>query len=292
MERKKIILIIVGAIFLSLLILIIFSSTSSRPGRYSMISGGRLAMVEINGTIMDSRDIIEQIERFNSDRSVKAIVLRINSPGGAVGPVQEIYRKLTKVDKEIVASMGSVAASGGYYLACAADYIFANPGTMTGSIGVIMRFPKLSGLMQKIGVEEEVIKSGTYKDAGSLYRKFTPEEKRLFQETTDDVHNQFVDVVYEGRKHKNLSREQIKQIADGRILSGKQAFEKKLVDELGSLEDSIEYAGKMAGISGKPRVITIKPRRTLLERILGSSLENRLSEVLQDHALLRYEAPI
>jgi protease-4 len=292
MERKKVLLIIFGGIFLSLIIIIFFTSTMAKSGTPSMVGGGKLALVEINGTIIDSRDIIGQIERFNDDNSIKAIILRIDSPGGVVAPVQEIYEELTKIDKKIVVSMGSIAASGGYYIACAADYVFANPGTMTGSIGVIMHFPKMAGLMKKLGVEEEVVKSGKYKDASSIYRNFTPEERALFQETTDDVHNQFVDVVFQGRKHKNLNRVQIEQIADGRILSGRQALEKKLVDQLGNLKDAVEYTGKLVGIHGKPRVITIKPRRTMLERVINGTLGTKLDQLIQDHALLRYEMPL
>lgn len=289
-KSKRTALIIVG-IILGLFLIVIYTSTFMNLFDYRLAIGGRVALIEINGAIFGSEEIIDQIEKFSDDKTVKAIVLRINSPGGAVAPVQEIYKELTKVDKKVVTSMGATAASGGYYIACASDYIFANPGTVTGSIGVIMQFPKLGELMKKIGVDQSVIKSGKYKDAGSMYRDFTPEEKMLFQEVVDDVHRQFVEAVLEGRKDKKITRSELETIADGRMFSGRQALERKLVDELGDLNDAVEYAGKLAGIVGKPKVIQIKPRRTLLERMLRGTLGGKLDQVIHDQALLKYEVP-
>ncbi len=289
-KKKRTILIIVG-IFLGLFLIVIYTSTFMNLFGYRFAMGGRVALIEISGAIFGSEEIIDQIEKFKDDSSIKAIVLRINSPGGVVAPVQEIYKELTKVEKIVVVSMGSTATSGGYYISCASDYVFANPGTVTGSIGVIMQFPKLGELMKKIGVDQSVIKSGKYKDAGSMYRDFTPEEKVLFQEVVDDVHNQFVEAVLEGRKHKNLTRAELEAIADGRLFSGRQALERKLVDELGDLNDAVEYAGKLAGIVGKPKVVQLKPRRTLLERMLRGTLGGKLDQVIHDQALLKYEVP-
>ena len=285
MEKKRKATLIILGIFFGIILIIIYTSVLSNR----LELGERIALIEVNGAIYSSEGMIDQIEKFNNDRSVKAIVLRINSPGGAVAPVQEIYKELKRVDKAIVVSMSSTAASGGYYISCAADYIFANPGTVTGSMGVIMRFPKLSGLMEKLGVDEAVVKSGKYKDSSSMYREFTTEERELYQEVVDDVHEQFLEAVLEGRK--NLTRAELETISDGRILSGKQALERKLVDELGDLNDAIEYAGKLVGIVGKPKVIQIKPRKTLMERILRDALGGKLDQFIHDQALLRYEAP-
>ena len=285
MEKKRKATLIILGIFFGIILIIIYTSVLSNK----LELGERIALIEVNGAIYSSEGMIDQIEKFNNDRSVKAIVLRINSPGGAVAPVQEIYKELKRVDKAIVVSMSSTAASGGYYISCAADYIFANPGTVTGSMGVIMRFPKLSGLMEKLGVDEAVVKSGKYKDSSSMYREFTTEERELYQEVVDDVHEQFLEAVLEGRK--NLTRAELETISDGRILSGKQALERKLVDELGDLNDAIEYAGKLVGIVGKPKVIQIKPRKTLMERILRDALGGKLDQFIHDQALLRYEAP-
>lgn len=292
-KGKRTVIIILGIFFGLVLIIVYISVLSNLFGSKSGFSlGSKVALIEISGGIYGSEEIIDQIEKFKEDSSVKAIVLRIDSPGGVVAPVQEIYKELKRVDKKIVASMGAMAASGGYYISCGADYIFANPGTVTGSIGVIMRFPKLSGLMDKLGVNEAVVKSGKYKDASSLYRDFTLEEKVLFQEVVDDVHDQFLEAVIEGRKNKELTRAELESIADGRLFSGRQALERKLVDELGDLNDAVEYAGKLAGIEGKPRVIQFKPKRKLLERVLRGSLGGKLDRVINDQALLRYEVPL
>ncbi|MGB9596324.1 MAG: signal peptide peptidase SppA [Candidatus Poribacteria bacterium] len=279
--------IILGILLIIFTIVILSTSTfeSDNP------PGNKLALIEINGTITDSSKIIEEIQRYKDDKSVKAIVLRIDTPGGVVAPVQEIYEELNKVDKKIIASMGSSATSGGYYIACTADRIFANPGTLTGSIGVRMNFPRIVELSKKVGIDSETIKSGQYKDSGSAYRYFTPEEKKLFQDMVDDVYNQFVDAVYNGRKHTNLTKAQIIKIADGRVMSGRQAFQYKLVDELGNLEDAIQYAAKIGGIEGKPKIARKKPRTTLFERLMGQSFGNKISDIIKDQVSIRYEIP-
>jgi protease-4 len=290
MERKKVVTIAVfSGIFLVVCLIVLVGVVVSIFGDPQMLPGDKIAVVEICGTIHNSQNIVDQLHGYRDNDSVKAIVLRIDSPGGVVAPVQEIHRELTKLQKKIVVSMGSTAASGGYYIACAADWIFANPGTLTGSIGVIMQFPKLGKLMKKLGVEQETIKSGEYKDAGSMYRNLTPEERELFQATIDDVSDQFLDAILEGRQHKELTRKQIEEIADGRLLSGRQALERKLVDELGDLTDAIEYAGKLGGIEGEPRVIKMKSRRSLLDRLTGGILGSDLDRIAHTHASLRYE---
>jgi protease IV len=289
MEKNRIARILMYCgIFLIFFTIIIFSSGLFSSGEPV---GDKLALIDIPGAIIGSNDVINDIKKYNEDRSVKAIVLRIDSPGGVVAPTQEIYRELTKIDKKIIVSMGATAASGGYYIACAADRIFANPGTLTGSIGVIMNFPKLEGLTKKIGIDREIIKSGEFKDSGSPYRNLTPDEKQLFQGMVDDVYNQFLDAVYEGRKHTNLTREQIKSIADGRVMSGRQALQCKLVDELGGLEDAVNYAAKISGIKGKPKIIRNRPRTTMFERIIGTKIKNGIDDILGNQVSIRYELP-
>lgn len=285
MKKGRITTIIVSSgIFLALLLIILIT--------IAVAIGDRVALVEVSGAIYSSQGIIEQLRRCEDDPSVKAIVLRINSPGGAVAPVQEIYGAINRIQKKVVVSMGATAASGGYYIACAGDHIFANPGTLTGSIGVIMQFRKWGELMKKIGIQSEVIKSGKYKDAGSPFRELTPEEQKLFQDVIDDVHQQFLDAIMESRQDAELTREQMEEIADGRIMSGRQALERKLVDQLGGLNDAIEYAGQLAGIQGRPRVVRMKIRRSLLDRMTRGILGNKLDQITHDQAALRYELPL
>ncbi|MDF0676520.1 MAG: signal peptide peptidase SppA [Nitrospira sp.] len=235
-------------------------------------TGDRIALVRVEGVILDSQTTIEDLKRFSENPSVKAIVIRIDSPGGGVVPSQEIYdavkRVRSKNNKAVIASMGSLAASGGYYIAAAADRIVANPGTLTGSIGVIMETANLEGLLQKIGVEGVVIKSGRYKDVGSPLRKMSADERRLLQAVMDDVHKQFIEAVAEGR---SLEIRAAQALADGRIFTGRQAKEAKLVDELGDLEDAIQLAAEVVGIEGEPKVV--EPRRRFsLREILDSKL--------------------
>ena len=232
----------------------------------------RIALIRVEGVILDSQTTIGELKRFSENPSVKAIVIRIDSPGGGVVPSQEIYNAVKQVrskhNKAVIASMGSVAASGGYYIAAATDRIVANPGTLTGSIGVIMETANVEGLLQKIGVEGVVIKSGKYKDVGSPLRKMSTDERGLLQGVMDDVHKQFIEAVAEGR---SLELRAAQALADGRIFTGRQAKEAKLVDELGDLEDAIQLAAEVVGIEGEPKVI--EPRRRFsLREVLDSKL--------------------
>lgn len=285
MTRKKIItiLIIVVAFFLFLFIVRALMNTEA--------VGPKVAVIDIVGTISNSETIIEQIHQYRDDKDVKAIILRIDSPGGSVAPVQEIYSELSKLNKPIVASMGGTAASGGYYIACAADQIFANPGTLTGSIGVIMQFIKLKGLYDKVGLDQQVVKSGKFKDVGSPVRDLTAEEQQLLQETIDDVHTQFVNAIFEGRKAvaQDLTREQIVALADGRIFSGQQALAHNLIDRLGNLHDAIDLAAELGGIQGKPKIARVKPKRSLLDRLLGIEAKSIERFVNNSGASFRYE---
>jgi protease-4 len=225
--------------------------------------GKKVAIVEIYGSIDGSGDIIRQLKEYGDDSSIPAIVLDINSPGGVVAPSQEIYEEVMKAKekgKKVVASFRAVAASGAYYVACAADTIVSNPGTLTGSIGVIFEWPVMEELFKKIGLKFEVVKSGEQKDVGSMSRSVTPKEREMLQSVIDDSYEQFVTVVAEGRK---LPPEEVKKLADGRIFTGRQAKELKLVDKTGNLEDAINIAGKMGGIKGEPTVVRERKRKTI-----------------------------
>jgi protease IV len=230
------------------------SGTSEAHGGSAAIFGGGndVGVIELSGVIMDSKKTIRRLQSFEDNKEIKAVVLRLNSPGGAVAPSQEIYEVVRKYKKPLVVSMGSLAASGAFYIACGAKKVFANPGTITGSIGVIMEFANLEKLYQWAKIERYSIKTGKYKDAGAEYRAMTPEERGLFQTMIDDVLLQFKTAVSTGRK---LTMAQVTAIADGRVMSGSQAKTMKLVDELGTFDDAVEEAGKEAKIKGKPNVV-------------------------------------
>lgn len=266
-------------IFLSLFIgLIVISIIVS----FLYVSGDKVGVLEIKGLISDSSEINKAIIAFREREDIKAIVLRIDSPGGAVGPSQEIYREVIKVKKEnkvVVASMGSVAASGGYYIAAAADQIVANPGTITGSIGVIIEFANVQELLDKLGLKGVVIKSGKFKDTGSPLREMDDEERSIVQGVVNDIHRQFVAVVAENRK---LDINDVKDIADGRIFSGAQAQKARLVDKLGNLEDAVELASNLAGIEGKPHVVYSRSSKgSLLDIIFGKGMDSFFSRFQQ-----------
>ncbi len=222
--------------------------------RSDRVSGQKVGVIEISGVIVQARDVLSQIRDFRENDHIRAIVIRINSPGGAVGPAQEIYREIRKTVpvKKVVASLGAVAASGGYYVASAASGIMADPGTITGSIGVIMSYTDLRGLLAKIGLTPVVIKSGTYKDIGSPTREMTPEERKILENLADAIHRQFIRDVAAGR-HKTV--EAVAKLADGRIYTGEAFRSLGMVDRLGNLEDAIDWAGKLGGIKGKVEAV-------------------------------------
>jgi protease IV len=237
----------------------------------------RVALVRIEGPILDAKNTVDEIKEHVKDGSIKAIVLRIDSPGGAVAPSQEIYEEVKKAasKKKVVVSMGSVAASGGYYIASAATRIIANPGTLTGSIGVIMEIPNVEGLMNKIGIKTEVIKSGKNKDIGSMFRGMKKEERELLQDVMDNVHEQFIRAVAEGRRMKI---DDVRRIADGRIFSGEQAAKNGLVDELGTLDDATRTAAKLAGITEEPEVVSKKEKLSFID-ILRNKFPKEIADV-------------
>jgi protease-4 len=230
--------------------------------------GEKVALVRVEGIIFDSTAVIEELKEYSKDRSVKAIVLRVDSPGGGVAPSQEIYEEILKIkeNKKVVVSMGSVAASGGYYISAPADRIIANAGTLTGSIGVIMEIPNVSNLMEKIGVETQVIKSGRHKDMASVFKSMTPEEKKILQAVLDDVHDQFIKAVSDAR---GMEFEVVRKLSDGRIFTGRMAKEMGLVDELGNLQDAIMTAGKLTGIEGEPEVVYKEEEFRFIDMLRG-----------------------
>lgn len=250
--------IIAAAALASVMILFALSvkiaATIIGTGDASLTSKEGVGLIEVKGMILDSKETIRQLRYFLKQGAVKAVVLRVDSPGGIVAPSQEIYSEVKKfaARKKIIVSMGSLAASGGYYISAPATMIYANPGTITASIGVILKLSNIESLMDKIGIKSYTLKTGKYKDSGSPLRQFSAEDRAMLQSVIDNTHEQFVRAVAEGRK---LPIEDVRKIADGRILSGEQAREHKLVDRLGTLQDAIEEAGRLAGISGEPELL-------------------------------------
>lgn len=269
---KKSCLIITG-----LLVLLLFISLFLTLFQKNIPIGSKLALIRIEGPIIDSKDTIDELKEYTKDKSIKAIVLRIDSPGGAVAPSQEIYEEVKKAvaKKKVIVSMGSVAASGGYYISAPATRIIANPGTLTGSIGVIMEIPNIEGLMNKIGIKTEVIKSGKHKDIASAFRTMGKEERGILQGVMDNVHEQFMKAVSEGRK---LRIEEVRKIADGRIFTGEQAKTYGLVDELGTLEDAIKTAATLAGIKEEPEVVSKKDKLSVID-ILRNKFPKEMTDI-------------
>jgi protease-4 len=245
--------------------------------------GDRVGIIEVEGLIADDAKLLEQIRRYRRDPSVKAVLVQINSPGGVVGPSQSVYEELRRLGEEterpIVASIGGVGASGGYYIALAADSIFALPGSITGSIGVVMEMPEASGLMEKVGVRVEVVKSAEHKDTGSPFRPMTPEDRAVLQALVADVYEQFVEVVM---RERALPDSAVRMVSDGRILSGRQALERGLIDRLGNFHDALDAAGRMAGLGEDPRVVRPPEERTsILDLLLGRAPAGALGRIRQ-----------
>ncbi len=259
---------LIGGLFFFFL-LVFVAAGYFRSGSLLPTSAKQIGVLEITGMVSNERVIIGQIDHFRENNAIKAVVLRIDSPGGAVGPSQEIYHELKKLAqlKPVIVSFGSVAASGGYFLAMAGEHIFANPGTITGSIGVVMSFPDYQELLGKVGIRSEVIKSGPYKDLGSALRDMTDGERLLLREMIDDVHNQFVEVVSAGR---NIPVAELTPYVDGRIFTGRQAQKLGLIDDLGSFNDAVDYAVMRAGLVGEPDLVYPPPeRQEFLQRYLN-----------------------
>ena len=246
-------LLVIGAVFVSfvLMIVVIASFIGDSP---SLPLGHKVGVIQVVGPIVSSDKTVREIVNFSKDDSIEAVVLRVDSPGGGVGPSQEIYTEIERLAeiKPVVVSMGAVAASGGYYVAAPADRIVANPGTITGSIGVIMGFTNYEELLEKIGLKSTVVKSGKHKDIGSPARPMTEEDRTILQGLIDDVHRQFVNAIVKGRK---MEFDRVLSLADGRIFTGKQAKELGLVDQLGNFRDAVILAASLGEIDGEPKLI-------------------------------------
>jgi len=276
----------VAVLFFGTVMAIVLSLSHLTP---SLSIGNKIGVIPINGVIKNADAITEQLTTFRNDKRIKAIILRINSPGGGVGPSQEIYSETrrTTQTKRVIASLGSLTASGAYYIASAADEIVANPGTLTGSIGVLMEFIRIEELLNKVGIEMQVIKSGEFKDIGSPNRKMTDREKEMLMTLLEDIRDQFVTAVSEGR---NMPREKVLEIADGRIFSGRQAKKIGLVDRLGNFRDAVDLAKKMANIKGEVKLVyPEKKRRSFLWDLLFRDLLDSLINRIDHHyGLLEY----
>jgi protease-4 len=273
-----------------LLLMAFINVPSGRLETFVSGSGEKIAVVELKGVIASSDDFVRQVKKYREDRSIKGILLRIDSPGGAVVPSQEMYEEVKKTrdgGKPVVVSMGSLAASGGYYVACGASKLVANRGSLTGSVGVISEILQLHEALNKLGIDVKTIKSGRMKDAGSSTRKMTEQDELYFQQLMDDVHRQFIDVV---RVERKMTKEQAKSLADGRVFTGEQAVANGLADTLGTYEDAIALAAELAGIKGQPSLVREVRRRSVWDGLLGGvgeSVKDLKQEVL-DRPILSY----
>ncbi len=265
-----------GATMLGMTLLIVIGMGSAGISGIDAIGGEKVGVIKIEGVIYNAEQTLFALKRFREDEDVKSILLRIDSPGGGVGPSQEIYREVlkTRETKKVLVSMGSVAASGGYYIAAGADKIMANPGTITGSLGVIMQYTDFSILLEKIGLAPVVIKSGEYKDIGSPVRPMEAHEKKLLEDFIAKIHDQFKRDIAKGR---DMDMEKVTEVADGRIFTGEEAKELGLVDRLGNMEDAIEWAGREGGIEGEINTIYLPEKETSFLKLLTESITRIVS---------------
>jgi protease IV len=270
------VIIIAGFGFVFFVAIILLAALAlSRDGGFAGLGGDRIAVVYLEGIIFDSKTINEQLKMYGDDSRIKAILLRMDTPGGGVAASQEIADQVkwlrNEKGKKVVISMGSVGASGGYYIACAADKIYANPGTITGSIGVIAEWVNYGNLLKWAQMQPEVIKSGELKDVGSPTRAISPKEREYLQNLINQMFEQFVSAVADGRK-QHLTRDQIKQLSDGRVYTGQEALKEKLIDELGNYDAALKGTAELVGIKGEPQIITPpKPRRGSILDLLTST---------------------
>lgn len=271
MRKRDLVLAGVMVIFVMIFALSMISGLGGLGGNVGGF-GDKVALIEITGAIESPEWVVKQLRYYGDQSNVQAIVIRLDSPGGGVAASQEIYEEIGKVrdkGKKVVASFGSVAASGAYYIACAVDTVVANPGTLTGSIGVIFQFPIYENLMDKVGIRLETVKSGEFKDVGNPGRSITPREEEMLQSVIDNTYDQFVDVVAEAR---HMDREQVMEFANGAIFTGEQALDMGLVDVLGNYQDAIDIAGEMCGLGTDPQTVRQERRRPFrLVDLLGEA---------------------
>ncbi|RJR49245.1 MAG: signal peptide peptidase SppA [Desulfobacteraceae bacterium] len=296
-QKKHSILLVIGILCAVVLVLavvmsVIFSIIGPSKG---LSFGSRIGVISIEGMITNPEPVLKQLVEFRKDVRIKAIVLRINSPGGAVGPSQEIYREVRKTieTKKVIASLGTLAASGGYYIAAAANKIVANPGTISGSIGVIMEFVQIEDLLGKLGIGLEVVKTGEFKDIGSPHRKMSSRDREIIEAVTQDVRNQFVEAVAKGR---NLPVEKVQEVADGRILTGARCKELGLVDRLGNFMDAVDTAKELVGIEGEVTLIRAKKAKSFLWELLfeegAESLYHAIRNLLETRVEYRWDGAV
>ncbi len=289
--------VLVGGSAFLLFLVAVFAAVyfAAREEEGFLLGGDRVGLIMVEGVILDSRATVEELERFGKDPGIRALVLRLNSPGGAVAPSQEIYAAVRRLrlekKKPVWASVGVVGASGAYYIACAADRVYANPGSIIGSIGVIAEWYNYGELLKWAKMKDVVFKAGKFKDTGSPTREMTPEERAYFQQMADDLHSQFIGAVAQGRRMK---LEQVRPLADGRVFTGQQAARLGLVDGTADLEQVIREAARAAGIRGEPRVVTPpRERHTLLGALLDG-VARLLPPALQPAGSLAapYQGPV
>jgi protease-4 len=279
------------AVGFTVLLVSLFNSVSTeRTETVTVGSGGKLAVVELRGVITSSEDVVRQLKKYRDSRGVRGIVLHIESPGGGVVASQEMYEEVRKVrdgGKPVVVSMGALAASGGYYVACGATRLVANRGTLTGSIGVISEFLQLKNALDKLGIDMKTIKAGKLKDAGSPTKKMTEEDQQYFQALMDEVHDQFKEVV---TRERHLSPAKVRALADGRVFTGEQAVALGLVDTIGTFEDAVHIAGALAGIEGEPAIVRERKRQAWFESMFGDAGDalRELKQELLDRPVLSY----
>ncbi len=285
-------LIFVGLVFLGICFLALTAVLKMDRGGYTSFgSGDKIAVVEINDVIISSEKTVEEIKKFREDKSIKAIIIRMNTPGGGVAASQEIYEEVKKTrdsGKIIVVSMGSLAASGGYYISMGSSLIVANPGTLTGSIGVIAEFISIKDLADKLGINQTVIKSGELKDAGNPFRNMNDKDKAYFQDVVDNSFGQFLDVVAKERK---MNKDTLMQYANGRVFTGLQAKQIGLIDSLGTFEDAIRITCRMAGIEGEPRIVRERKKFSFFQTLLGGTVEDvtAIKQKLFEEPILQYK---
>ncbi len=278
------------AVGFTLLIVSVISSPSEKTETITVGSGDRIAVIDLRGEITSSEDVVRQLKKYRGNDGVKAIVLHIDSPGGGVVASQEMYEEVRKTrdgGKPVIVAMGSLAASGGYYVSCGATRLVANRGTLTGSIGVISEFLQLKDALGKLGISLKTIKAGKLKDAGSPTKKMTENDQAYFQSLMDDVHRQFMDVV---ARERRMSPEKVRELADGRVFTGEQAVELGLVDTLGTYEDAIRIAAGVAGISGEPSIVRERRRQPWWDMMFGEAGETLrdIKQELLDRPALSY----
>lgn len=271
----------------------VFNSSVGSTETYSSGGGERIGVVELKGVIASSEEFVRQFKKYRDDRSIKAILLHIDSPGGGVVASQEMYEEVKKTrdgGKPVIVSMGALAASGGYYVSCGASRLVANRGTLTGSVGVISEFLQLQDALGKLGIGVKTIKSGSLKDAGSPTRKMSEEDQKYFQSLMDEVHRQFIAVV---ETERNLDHDAAVRLADGRVFTGETAKELGLVDTIGTFEDAVHIAAEIAGIKGEPSLVRERKRKSFMESLLtdvGESVKDIKQDIL-DRPVLSYRFP-